>query len=234
MNFINTKWTKKTYEQFISYLLSLQDTNYQKFQQNIISNCNIIGVRTPILKKIAKDISKGSYNDFFKIAKNDYYEENIIYGLIITNLKSIEEVKIYLPTFMSKIDNWACNDIVISNLKIVNKNKNFFYKFITINIKNKNQWTKRFCYVLLLNYFIEEKYLNKIFTLCEKYNDDNYYVNMAVAWLLSICYIKYPKQTITFLKENKLDKFTHNKAIQKIVESNRIKNKEEIKLLKRK
>ena len=92
------------------------------------------------------------------------------------------------------------------------------------------------CFVLILDYYIEEDYLDMIFELCDKYNTNDYYVNMAVAWLISICYIKYPGITIKYIKNNKLDDFTHNKAIQKIRESYRVgrEDKDYLNSLKRK
>lgn len=78
------------------------------------------------------------------------------------------------------------------------------------------------CFVLLLDYYIEQEYLEKIFNLCNNYNTNDYYVKMAVAWLISICYIKYPDATLDYIKNNKLDDFTHNKVISKIKDSQRV------------
>ena len=92
------------------------------------------------------------------------------------------------------------------------------------------------CYKISIKELIEEDYLDMIFGLCDKYNTNDYYVNMAVAWLISICYIKYPDITIKYIKNNKLDDFTHNKVIQKIRESYRVSREDKIYLngLKRK
>jgi len=235
MHLIKEKWKKDDYYEFISYLFKIQDNKYKNFNKRLIpdDNINIIGIRIPILKKIAKEISKGNYNDFLKLIDYKYYEETIIYGYIISNLKNIEKIITNLDIFVDKIDNWACCDTVASSLKIINKNKDCFFNYIKVKIKNDNFWIKRFCFVLLLSYFIEENYLKDIFRLCEKYNTKDYYVNMSVAWLISICFIKYKNPTLVFLNNNKLDNFTHNKTIQKIIESKRINNKEEIKKLKR-
>jgi len=88
---------------------------------------------------------------------------------------------------------------------------------------------------MLLSYYIEDEYLEHIFKLCDTYNTDFYYIQMAVAWLISMCYVKLPEKTIVYLQNNKLDKFTHNKAISKIVDSKRVtkEQKEILKLLKR-
>lgn len=225
MNLTRETWTKKDYQEFIKYLFSIKEEKYKLFQQNIIPNKNIIGIRTAKLKKIAKEIFKGNYQEFFSIIENNYYEENILYGLILTNIKDINTLMPYLDKYILIIDNWASCDLTISNLKIVKNNKNLFYNYILNIINNDYTYTKRFCYVLLLNYYIEEEYLDTIFKLCNIENND-YYVNMSIAWLISICYIKYKEQTLKYLNNNKLNKFTYNKAIQKIIESKQVTTEE--------
>ena len=188
MNLTKEIWTKTDYQEFIKYLFSIKEDKYKQFQQNIIPNKNIIGIRTNKLKKMAKDITKGNYKDFLAIIENNYYEENILYGLILTNIKDINILINYLNKYILIIDNWASCDLTISNLKIVKQYIDLFYNYILNNINNEYSYTRRFCYVLLLNYYIEEKYLDTIFNLCDIENND-YYVNMSIAWLISICYI---------------------------------------------
>ena len=227
MNLTKDTWTKEDYQQFIKYLFSISEEKYKEFEQKIIPNKNIIGIHTDKLKKIAKKIYKGNYKEFLLNIENNYYEENILYGLILANIKDINEVLNYLSKYILIIDNWASCDLTISNLKIVKENKEIFYKYILDNINNDYSYARRFCYVLLLNYFIEEQYLDTIFNLCNIENND-YYVNMSIAWLISICYIKYKEKTLNYLKNNKLNKFTYNKSIQKIIESKQINNDEKI------
>lgn len=231
MNLTKETWTKKDYNDFINYLFSIKEEKYKEFQQNIIPNKTIIGIRTNILKKIAKEIYKGNYKEFINLLENNYYEENILYGLILTNIKDINILIPYLNEYILIIDNWASCDLTISNLKIVKNNKEIFFKYIQENIYNNYQYARRFCYVLLLNYYIEKQYLNTIFKLCNINNND-YYVNMSIAWLISMCYIKYKDESIKYLNNNKLNRFTYNKTIQKIIESKQI-TKEEKEILKK-
>lgn len=113
--------------------------------------------------------------------------------------------------------------MTVSNLKIFKKrqNKDLYFEEIKKYIVNNNPWINRFGYIVLLDYFIEDKYIDKIFELCKNYKD-HYYVKMGIAWLISTCYIKYKGRTLTFLKNNCLDDWTYNKSIQKILESNRV------------
>lgn len=221
------------YEDFINYLYSFQDLKYREFHKKLILSDNLIGIRTPELKRIAKSIARSDYETFFKLNKHKLYEENVIHGLVLGYLKlDFDSLKPFIDEFLPFIDNWAVCDITAANLDIYKKNKTKDICFDEIKkyIKNSNCWINRFGYVLLLNYFIEEKYMDEIFKLCEDYKDE-YYVKMAIAWLISICYIKYKGRTLTFLKNNKLDDWTYNKAIQKIIESTRV-TKEDRKMLK--
>lgn len=216
------------YIDFINELYSLQDLKYRDFNKRIVGKDNLIGVRTPKLKRIAKSIARENYNEFFTNNKHEYFEETLVHGLVLGYLKlDFDELKPCINTFLPYIDNWAVCDMTVANLKIFkkNKNKDKYFNEIKNYINNDNPWINRFGYILILNYFIEEKYIDEIFKLCEIYKD-HYYVKMGIAWLISICYIKQKGRTLTFLKNKKLDKWTYNKSIQKIIESNRVSNED--------
>lgn len=226
------------YKDFINELYSLQDIKYKNFNSKIIVADNIIGVRTPELKRIAKVIAKGDYKTFFKENKHIYFEETLVHGLVLGYLKlDFLDLKPYIDEFLPYIDNWAVCDMTAANLKIYKRNKikDICFSEIKKYINNENPWINRFGYTLLLDYFIEEKYMDEIFGLCNNYKD-HYYVKMSIAWLISICFVKQKGRTLTFLKNNKLDDWTYNKSIQKIIESNRvsIEDKNMLRSMKRK
>ncbi len=225
--FTKNIWSKEEYNNFISYLFNISEKEYKLFQEKLIPNKNIIGIRTNILKKIAKEIYKGNYDEFLNIMQNNYYEENILYGLIISNIKDTKTLLPYLNKYILIIDNWASCDIFASSLKIVKNNKDIFLNYIIKCIKTNKTYIKRIGYVLLLNYFIEKKYLNTIFKLCN-IKTNEYYVEMSIAWLISMCYIKYKEETIIFFKDNKLNKFTYNKALTKIIESLQVSKEDKL------
>ena len=219
------------YNEFIEKLFELQDIKYKEFHSKNICDDNLIGVRVPELKKLAKLISHSNYENFFKQNKHFYYEENVVHGLVLGYLKiEFGDLKQYIDDFLQYINNWAVCDITVSNLKIFIKNKKAGFKEIKKYINDSNPWTNRFGYVLLLSYFVDDEHIEKIFSLINNYKDD-YYVKMAIAWLLSVCYIKQKEKTISYLKNYNLDDWTFNKTIQKIIESNRI-SKEEKNILK--
>jgi len=236
MNLIRNKWDDNSYNEFIEYLFDIRDIKYRDFHIGLGVGDNVIGIRTSNLKSIVKDISKGNTKEFLELLRDDYYEEVTLYGLIVCNIKDFDVSIKYLDIYKKKINNWASCDLFCSSYKIVNKYKEYYWKYINDNISSNNLWIRRMCYVLIISYYIEDKYLDNIFMLCDNYNTNDYYVQMAVAWLISICFIKYRDKTMEYIKDNKLDNFTHNKAIQKIRESYRVdsRDKEILNKLKRK
>ncbi|PID67445.1 MAG: DNA alkylation repair protein [Fusobacteriales bacterium] len=230
----------KEYENFRKYLFELSEEKFQKFTKKLIPNYeNIIGVRSPILKNIAKKISKNYFENYFKnfdeVLKNKkifYHEEKIIYAYVLANSKEDFKIKLErINKFINLIDNWAICDCACSSFKFIQKNKDEFYSYLISKIKTKNMWEQRFILVSLLDYYIENKYLDDIFKIVEEIKSDEYYVNMAKAWLLSICYIKFKDKTFTYLKNSNLDTWTINKSLQKIRESTRISKEEKNKVL---
>lgn len=238
MNMILTKenWNNDDYKNLVIYLNENSNLKYKEFSEKIIVDNTLIGIRTPILKSISKEIYKGNYKSFLEVSSPKTYEEKLIYGLVLGNIKEFNEETIkYVNNYSKMINNWALCDLFCSNLKFVKKNKDKVLKYILKSIKKKNIWIRRMCFVLLLDYYIEKPYLNIIFELCNEYNTSDYYVEMSVAWLISICYIKFKEETLNYIRNNKLNDFAYNKAIQKIIESKRItkEEKEELKKLKR-
>ena len=216
------------YDEFIKYLYTFQDIKYREFHKKLILQENLIGIRTPILKKIAKELSKSEYKSFFRNNKHQLYEENILHGLTLCYLKlNFNELKPLLDDFLPYIDNWAVCDITALNLKIFNKIGDIGFIEIKKYLKSDNPWINRFGYVLLLNYYISDKYIDEVLNLCNSYKDE-YYVKMSIAWLLSMCYIKYKDKTLNYLKKDILDTWTYNKTLQKILESKRITKEERI------
>ena len=219
MNLESINWNKD-YNLFIDYLFTLQDIKYRDFHYKLLNNdkINLIGIKTPILRDISKKISKHNYLDFINNNKHKYYEEIIIHGLVIGYSNDIQ----LLDDYLKYIDNWAINDIVASNLKWFKKNQELGFKKIKKYILNNNPWIIRFGYVLLLNYYVNDDYIDEVINIIKSTTNDDYYVKMAVSWLISICFIKYKEKTIDLFKNNNLDKFIINKSISKINDSYRV------------
>ena len=189
-------------------LFELSDEKYKKFHSGLCPNIdNIIGVRLPKLREIAKEIAKGDWRDFLAISSNDYYEEVMINGLVIAYAKcDVDEKLNYIESFVPKIDNWAICDSFCNSLKFVNKNKEKVLEFIQPYLKSNKEFEIRFAVVIIL----------------DEVKHEGYYVKMAVAWAISLCFVKFEEKTMNYLKNNKLDDFTYNKSLQKICESLRV------------
>lgn len=224
--------SKKDYDIFLESLIKKTDSTYKEFHGKLLKDNNLIGIRVPDLKKIAKEISKNNYKGFIKYTNHNYYEEKTIHGLLLGYLKiSEEELFKLIDEFLPYNDNWATNDITCANLKIFKKIP--FDKVLNY-VNSKDPWTIRFGLVLLLNYYINDENIDKILRICDNVKSEEYYVQMANAWLISICFIKYQKKTYDFLLNNNLDKFTFNKSISKICDSYRVDKgtKEKLKKIK--
>lgn len=210
--------------------------DYKLFHQKLCQTKHeILGIKIPILRKIAKDLLKEyDYIELLNNIDNEYYECVMLKGLIIGNIKINSEEKIKLINeFLPLIDNWAICDIFVSELKFIKKDLDLFLEFIKPLFKSDKTYYKRFSIVVLLNYYINDTYIDFVLDTSLDIKDNDYYVKMAISWCLSICLIKYFDKTIKFLNDNKydFDKWTYNKALQKGMESFRIST-ENKKLLK--
>lgn len=211
-------------------LYDYQDLKYLKFNKKILNNDNIciIGVRVPILRKIAKEMVINNNLEYLYKNKK-YYEEIMIHGLILGYLKlPFNELLEKLDEFIPLVDNWAICDTVCSNLKIFKKNLDEGFIYINKLLKSNDEFTVRFGLVLLLDYYINDEYIDEILDICVNICNDKYYILMANAWLLSICYIKYKDKTLNLLNNYLLDYTLKKKTIYKICDSNRVLKKDKI------
>ncbi|WP_343338028.1 hypothetical protein TPELB_35290 [Terrisporobacter petrolearius] len=212
-------------EEIRQELIKLADDKYRSFHSNLCPGVeNILGVRLPLLRKIANSLSKEEdYYNYLNNGDTKYYEEIMIEGLIIGYLKTDNENRFnYIRNFIPKIDNWAICDSFCNNLKFTKKNINEVWNFILPYTSSENEFDIRFAIVMMLNFYIIEDYIDDVLNTLNKINHDGYYVKMAVAWAVSYAYIDFPQKTLAFLKNNNLDNFTYNKSLQKIIESTRV------------
>ena len=206
-------------------LISESEKDFQKFSASLIPNINnVLGVRLPKLRKIAKEIYKnGEWEEFLKQTEFEYMEEIMLQGMVIGLIKkNPEDILNYVKNFVPKIDNWAVCDTFCSSLKFVSGNKKLVWDFIQPYFKSKKEYDIRFGYVMLLSYYIDTDFIDRVLKLIDEFKDERYYAKMAAAWALSICYITFPEKTFEYLKISKLDNWTFNKSIQKICESLRV------------
>ena len=135
---------------------------------------------------------------------------------------TIEKFCEYLEKFIPKINSWAVCDISISGFKITKKNMRYMWQFLEKYLKSENEIELRFAIVMLLDYYITDEYIDKVLKILNNIKHEGYYVKMAVAWAVQVAFVKYPEKTMKLLENNNIDKWTYNKALQKIIESYRV------------
>ncbi|RXZ80312.1 DNA alkylation repair protein [Paenibacillaceae bacterium] len=219
-------------------LRELADVDYQKFTAALIPNItNVLGVRLPELRKLAKKIAREDWRAYLQQAESTYFEEVMLQGMVIGYLKTdIEEILHRVADFVPKIDNWSVCDSFCIGLKVTKTNMETVWGFLQPYLRSNEEYEIRFGVVMLLDFYIEEEYITEVLQLLDSIKHEGYYVKMAVAWAISICYVKFPEQTMTYLRNNTLDDFSFNKALQKITESYRVdqESKKIIRSMKRK
>ena len=216
-------------------LFEMQDLKYKEFHGSLCPDMdNIIGVRIPKLREYAKELYKSNKLEDIKIGD---YEELVIQGMLIgfQTKAPIEEVIKQVKEFVPKINSWAVCDTFCAGLKITKKYQTEMFKVIKEYLKSKQEYEVRFAIVMLLDYYINDQYIDQVLQILNNVKLDKYYVQMANAWAVSICLIKYYNKTLEFLKTTKIDDFTYNKGIQKTIESYRItkEQKDYLRTLKR-
>ena len=202
-------------------LEKIAEENYRIFATRLIPNVdNLLGVRLPRLRKIAKKIAQLDYEYYLAMDDPLYFEEVMLQGMIIGEIKlPWNERSRYVKHFTSKINNWSICDSFCCGLKFKASEKEIVWQFLQPYFASDAPYDIRFAVVMLLFHFVNDEYLQKVFTLFNQIKNDDYYVKMAVAWAISIYFRELPKLTMAYLQKNQLDDWTYNKALQKITES---------------
>ncbi len=204
-------------------LFNNQDIKYKEFTSRSIPNIDvnsIIGVRIPILRKIAKEIN--NKGDFLNILPHKYHEENIIHGALISMNKDLNEVLKELELFLPYVNNWAVCDTI--SPKIFKKNLDIVYPYIVNWINSDEEYKIRFGVVSLLQFYLNDsKYIKKINKLVLSIKKSTYYIDMAIAWYFSFAIVKQYNETIKVFERKEIkNEWIHNKSIQKAIESYKI------------
>ena len=209
----------------VKELYKYQDLKYQEFNSKLIPNIDnsiIIGIRMPVLRNIAKNIYQDNYiEEFLCKLPHKYHEENILHGIILTlKYKDIEILLDKLDLFLPYVDNWAVTDVI--SPKIFKKYPDKVYDKIKDWINSKEEYVIRFGVVSLLQFFLDDNFKEDELDLVKNINSEYIYVKMAIAWFYSFALIKQYDKTIKYFEDKVIDKWIHNKSIQKAIESYRI------------
>ena len=217
-------------------LFKLQDKKYREMQVRIIPNIDsnrIIGVRTPELKNIAKELfNENNYLSFLNELPHKYFEENQIHSFIISKIKDYDECINEINEFLPYVDNWATCDQM--SPKVFKKHHDKLIIEIKKWIKSKDTYTIRFAIGMLMQHYLDEDFKDEYLKIVSKVKSNEYYINMMKSWYFATALAKQYNKTIPYIENNKLDTWVHNKTIQKAIESYRITNtqKDYLKTLK--
>lgn len=219
----------------LAFLQEKAEEKYRDFSAKLLPpQTELLGVRIPTLRQYAKTLLKEGQGETYlklSLSKLQYQEELMLYALILANAKMLPDDKIPLiQKFIPYINSWAVCDIFCADLKEVKKHPKLFYDTFQLACNTEQEYQVRFFYVLALNYFITSGYMNKVFAHIAKQKYTGYYDKMAVAWLLSVAYVKFPEETESFLFNTSLDTFVFKKSISKICESFRVTKEAKIRL----
>jgi 3-methyladenine DNA glycosylase AlkD len=204
-------------------LKELADDKYRSFISGLVPGTdNILGVRMPQLRKLAREIAGGDWRTYISTA-DEFFEETMLQGLIIGLVKAGTEERLQLiADFIPKIRNWAICDSFCTSLKFAGRNKERVWEFLQPYFESDMEYEIRFAVVMGMYFFVDDEHIDEFIGLLDRIRHDGYYVKMAVAWAISVCYVNYTEKTLAYLRNNSLDDFTYNKALQKIIESNRV------------
>lgn len=217
-------------------LFSMQDLKYRDFNASLIPTVDketVIGIRTPILRKFAKEFGKTEdAKAFLSVLPHGYFEENNLHAFLIEQIKDYDEVVSALDRFLPYVDNWASCDCM--NPKVLGKYPEKLIEKAYEWISDDRTYVKRYGIGMLMRYFLDENFKREYLDTVSCIRSDEYYVNMMVAWYFATALAKQYESTLAYIEEHRLDTWTHNKAIQKAIESYRItdEQKEYLKTLR--
>lgn len=219
-------------------LLELQDSGYRDFHSKLVPNISketIIGIRTPVLRKFVKEYKKEpEAAEFLKTLPHQYYDENVLHGFLISELKDYETCVQALDEFLPYVDNWAVCDGI--SPKVFAKHHKELLPKIREWAASEHVYTSRFGLEMLMTHFLDGDFRPEYLEIPASVHSEKYYLNMMIAWFFATALAKQWEASIPYLEENRLSTWVHNKTIQKARESYRIapEQKEYLKNLKRK
>jgi len=218
-----------------AYLLSQQDIQYRDFTLPLIPNIDketFIGVRIPVIKKYAKEISKEDMKAFLADLPHRYHEENILHAVLLSNIKDYEEFLKEVNAFLPFVENWSVCDTICNKHLI--KHKSQLINEVGRWLKSKEIYRVRYAVKCLMNYYLGEDFQEEHLREVQAVKLTDYYVQMMIAWYLATGLAKNYDAFVKVIEEKWFDDFTHNKAIQKAVESYRVsdEHKQYLKTLK--
>lgn len=208
----------------INKLFEMKDEQYKSFQSGLIPNIDkilVIGVRTPELRKLAKEIRRDNMaEEFMSELPHKYFEENQLHAFLISDIKDYELCVRELERFLPYVDNWATCDQM--NPKILKKYPEKLINKIYEWLESKDTYTVRYAIKLLMDYYLDDEFKEEYPKLVAGISSDEYYVKMMISWYFATALAKQYDAAIGYIEKRLLPEWTHRKTIQKACESLRI------------
>lgn len=217
-------------------LFELQDLSYKEFNSKLMPTVNpetVIGVRTPLLRKLAKEIKGSEAEAFLQKLPHDYFEENQLHAFLIEQTKEYEDCIRELERFLPYVDNWSTCDCM--SPKVLKKHLPELLEQVKVWIASGHTYTVRYGIGMLMRYYLDEEFSLEYPDLVASVRSDEYYIKMMAAWYFATALAKQYDAILPYITKMRLDVWTHNKTIQKAVESYRITPEQKVylKTLKR-
>lgn len=233
--YVMNPWTEEMYTKVWNLICEGAEESYAEFTRKLLPEVEpgcVIGIRLPYLRRYAAAIAKKDRIGYLDAA--DKYaakhtvtvEENLLRAFVIGKIPDWGTAKPQIERFLPWIDNWSVNDSFCTSLKVAKSEPELVWSYLKECVETNEPYRIRFAMVMMLNYFLMEPYLDDVLAICNRSTWEGYYVQMAVAWVISMCYVADREKTKKFLVNCELDDFTYNKSIQKMIESRQVSTEE--------
>lgn len=203
------------------HLLQLAERGNKKFTESLNPGVeHVLGIRVPDLRKLAARIAKDGWEAYLDTADTYYMEERMLQGMVLGCIRPDADIEVYLhrvTCFVWNINSWSvCDTFKFGGGKrFIEANKDRLWEYLKTWMRAEGEYEIRFGVVMAMQYFIDEEHIEELFSLYNAIRHEGYYVRMGVAWALSVCFVRFPERTLAYLKQNTLDNFTYNKALQR-------------------
>lgn len=216
-------------------LQALADPAYRDFSGSLIPNSRpLLGVRIPLLRQLAKELSRGDYETALQ-GDDLYFEERMLRGLVLAVLPGTpEQRRQRIASFVPLIDNWSVCDSFCASLKDMRRQPAFYWPLVQQAVDAEEEFTVRFGVVCMLDHFLDTPYLPEVLAVLPRVSHPAYYVRMAVAWALATAFLRDEEAVMAMLRSHQLDEETHRLTLRKLLESRRVVSpyREEIRALR--
>lgn len=218
-------------------LFDAAETALRDFSSALVPGCgDMLGVRLPRLRGIARRIAREEWRSYLKTNPMEYFEERMLQGMVIGCARCTVEERLRLTAeFLPRIDNWAICDSFCTGFRIAKAERDAVWEFLRPLFGSGEEFTLRTAVVMALSHYTDAGHVEELLDRLEGIRHEGYYCRMAVAWAISVCFVKFPRETLARLEQSPLDDWTYNKSLQKITESLRVdaETKRRIRAMKR-